>query len=114
MTTATLKLYVASVNSSASRTISVYAEPTTTWGKTSITWNNGPAAGSLLGSFVVSNTAGISYNFDVSSYVQAQRAAGIKQVSFVLINNGAADSKGDVSFASREASTGKPTLTIQP
>ncbi len=112
--TATLRLYVSGVNTSATRTITVYAEPTTTWGETSITWNNAPAAGTQLGTFSVSNTAGLWYSFDVSSYVQTQRANGVKQVSFVLINNGPADSKGDVSFASKEASTGQPQLVIQP
>jgi hypothetical protein len=112
--TATLKLYAAFVNTAATRTISVYAVPTTTWGETTLTWNNAPAAGALLGSFAVSNTAGVWYSFDVSSYVQSQKNLGNDTVSFLLINDGAFSSTNDVQFATKEAATGQPQLVITP
>lgn len=111
---ATLGLYVASTGSTSSRTISVYAVPTTTWSETTITWNNAPAAGTLLGSFGVSNVAGVWYDFDVTSYVQSEKSAGRNTVSFLLINNGSFSSTNQVNFASKEAATGQPELAIMP
>ena len=111
---ATLKLYVSAIGTDATRTISVYAIPTTTWGETTLTWNNAPAAGTLLGSFNVSNSVGVSYNFNVTSYVQSEKSAGRNTISLLLINNGAFSGQSHVSFASREAATGQPGLTITP
>jgi len=113
VSSAVINLYVVGTGSTASRTITVYQEPTTSWLESTITWNNAPAAGTQIGSFNVSTTVGIYYNFDVTSYVQAQRAAGNKVVSFELINN-VTDVNGLVDFASREATTGQPGLTIAP
>jgi hypothetical protein len=113
VSSAVINLYVVSTGSSASRTITVYEEPTTSWLESTITWNNAPAAGTQIGSFNVSTTVGIYYNFDVTSYVQAQRTAGNKVVSFELINN-TTDVNGLVDFASKEATTGQPGLTCTP
>jgi hypothetical protein len=113
VSSAVINLYVVGTGSSATRTITVYEEPTTSWLESTITWNNAPAAGTQIGSFSVSTTTGIYYNFDVTSYVQAQRSAGNKVVSFELINN-TTDVNGLVDFASREATTGQPGLTCAP
>jgi len=113
VSSAVINLYVVDTGSTASRTITVYEEPTTSWLESTITWNNAPAAGTLIGTFNVSTAVGIYYNFDVTSYVQAQRAAGNNIVSFELIQN-TADVNGLVDFASREATTGQPGLTIAP
>ena len=111
---AALKLYAAAVGATASRTISVYAVPTTTWGETNLTWNNAPAGGALLGKFDVRNTAGVWYNVDVTSYVQSQKSAGNNTISLLLVNDGAFGSTNDVQFATKEAATGKPQLIIAP
>ena len=113
VSSAVIKLYVVGTGSTASRTITVYQQPTTSWLESTITWNNAPAAGTLIGTFNVSTTTGIYYNFDVTSYVQAQRAAGHNIVSFELIQN-TGDVNGLVDFASREATTGQPGLTLAP
>jgi len=113
VSSAVIKLYVVGTGSTASRTITVYQQPTTSWLESTITWNNAPAAGTLIGTFNVSTTTGIYYNFDVTSYVQAQRAAGHNIVSVELIQN-TDDVNGLVDFASREATTGQPGLTITP
>jgi hypothetical protein len=113
VSSAILNLYVVSTGSSATRTITVYEEPTTSWLESTITWNNASAAGTQIGSFNVSTTINTWYNFDVTSYVQAQRTAGNKVVSFELINN-TTDVNGLVDFASKEATTGQPGLTIAP
>ena len=112
---AALNLYAAAVNSDESRTISVYAvPPTTTWGETTLKWNNAPAGGALLGRFDVRNIAGVWYNVDVTSYVQSQKSAGNNTISFLLINDGEFGSTNNVQFATKEAATGKPQLTIAP
>jgi hypothetical protein len=113
VSSAVINLYVVNTGSTASRTITVYQQPTTSWLESSITWNNAPAAGTQIGTFNVSTATGIYYNFDVTSYVQAQRAAGNKVVSFELIQN-TGDVNGLVDFASREATTGQPGLTLKP
>jgi hypothetical protein len=113
VSSAVINLFVVGTGSTASRTISVYEQPTTSWLESTITWNNAPAAGTLIGGFNVSTTTGITYNFDVTSYVQAQRTAGNNVVSFELIQN-VTDVNGLVDFASREATTGQPGLTCAP
>jgi hypothetical protein len=113
VSSAVLNLYVVNTGSTASRTITVYQQPTTTWLESSITWNNAPAAGTLIGTFNVSTAINTWYSFDVTSYVQAQRAAGHNVVSLELIQN-TGDVNGLVDFASREATTGEPGLTIAP
>jgi hypothetical protein len=113
VSSAVINLYVVGTGSTASRTITVYQEPTTSWLESTITWNNAPAAGTQIGTFNVSTATGVWYNFDVTSYVQAQRTAGTKVVSFELINN-TTDVNGLVDFASREAAIGQPGLSITP
>jgi hypothetical protein len=113
VSSAVINLYVVNTGSTASRTITVYEQPTTTWLESTITWNNAPASGTQIGTFNVSTAINTWYNFDVTSYVQAQRAAGHNIVSFELIQN-TADVNGLVDFASREATTGQPGLTITP
>jgi hypothetical protein len=113
LSSAVIKLYVVGTGTTASRTITVYQQPTTSWLESTITWNNAPAAGTQIGTFNVSTTTGIYYNFDVTSYVQAQRTAGNKVVSFELIQN-TSDVNGLVDFASKEATTGQPGLTCAP
>jgi len=112
---ATLKLYVSSVNTDPSRVVSVYGITDTTWGETSITYNNQPTeAGTFIRNDTISNTSGVWYSFDVTSYINSQLAAGHKRVSFRLINNGAVSSKGSVTFNSREASSNNPQLVFTP
>ena len=83
----------------------------TSWTETGITFNNKPAAGtSVLASNTIANTTPTMYTFDVTAYVKAQLAAGIKTVSFVLKNP--SNSSPFVVFNSKEAGSNAPTLTI--
>jgi hypothetical protein len=113
VSSAVINLYVVGTGSTASRTITVYQQPTTSWLESTITWNNASAAGTLIGSFNVSTAVGVWYAFDVTSYVQAQRTAGHNIVSVELIQN-TGDVNGLVDFASREATVGQPILSIAP
>jgi len=107
---AKLRLYAGAVNTAPSRTISVYGT-TKTWSETGLTWNNAPAGATLIGSFNAGNTAGAWYEVDVTGYVNSNMSD--KQVSFLLVNEGAFSSTGDVQFNSREASVQPPELVIE-
>jgi photosystem II stability/assembly factor-like uncharacterized protein len=112
---AKLKLYVSTVNTAASRIVSVYGITDNTWGETTITYSNQPTeAGTLIGNDTISNVSGLWYQLDITSYINSQLAAGNKIVSLRLINNGAASSNGDVTFNSREASSNNPQLVFTP
>ncbi len=52
------------------------------------------------------------YEWDVTAYLQQERAAGRAVVSLVLKDEDT--SSADVSFRSREASSNKPVLVITP
>lgn len=108
---ATLRLYVNSVNTDTVRTIKVYGISDESWSETEISWNNAPAVSILVNSVDVSNVFGVWAEIDVTSYVRSR--ASDKTVSFLLINEGTASAKGDVTFASRENSSNKPELVIK-
>lgn len=110
LTTATLRFYVPGANTATSRVISVYGITDTTWGETSITWNNMPTVGTKLGTITVTNQVGVWYSFDVTSYIQSNLAA--KKVSFRLINEGTPGSTTDFSINSKEAASNRPQLII--
>jgi hypothetical protein len=110
---AQFKIYVSGVNASPSRIVSVYGIVDTAWGETTITYNNQPTeGGTFIGNDTISNTSGIWYTRDVTSYINSQLAAGHKKVSFRLINNGAASSTNDVTFSTREAAANNPQLVF--
>jgi endoglucanase len=93
--------------------LSVFAVADTTWGETSITYDNMPAMGTELGSVAVSSTRHSWKEIDVTSYVQAEKAAGRNQITLGL--SGSVDSFGYVQAFSREASAAnRPQLVIQP
>ncbi len=108
---AKLRVYVSAAGSQTSKTISVYGLTDETWGETTITWNNKPTAGTLLGTITMSNATGVWYEFNVTSYVNSQMADKI--VSFRLVNEGATTgTTTSVTMSSREASSNKPELVI--
>lgn len=107
---AKVKVYVPAVNTDASRTVKLYGTADESWSETGITWNNAPAGTTLIGSVVIGNTVGTWYEFDVTSYINSQMSD--KLVSFLLVKEGAASSKGDVSFNTKEAASNKPQLVL--
>jgi hypothetical protein len=93
----------------------VFSSTNLTWGESSITWNNKPAAGStVLASvpLVNSSTTARWYEWDLTAFLKAEKAAGHTAVTLVL--------KDDVSttaiatFRSRQASSNRPELWITP
>ena len=92
----------------------VFSSTNLTWGETSITWNNKPAAGSaILASvpLVNNSTAARWYEWDLTAFVQAEKAAGHTAVTLVLKNDVATP---NATFRSRQASSNRPELQITP
>jgi flagellar hook assembly protein FlgD len=100
----------ANLSGSGSVTAAAYSVATTTWTETGITWNNKPALGTSLASVSVSGTAYAWYEFDVTSYVQSEQAAGRNVVSFAL--HATTTSTRLISVKSREAASEKPELVV--
>jgi hypothetical protein len=83
----------------------------TSWGETTLTYNNRPAAGTtVLGSVTVNGTTAQWYEVDLTSHVQSQRAAGATTIAIALKNP--TDTLPYVTFRSRQSSTNPPELVI--
>ena len=65
--------------------IGLYPVASTTWSETGLTWSNKPAMGATaLATKSVTGLTGAWYEYDVTSYLRQQRAAGATAVSFAL------------------------------
>jgi Big-like domain-containing protein/IPT/TIG domain-containing protein/carboxypeptidase family protein/beta-propeller repeat-containing protein len=112
---ATVRLY-GSLSDTTSSNIpaSIYSGASTTWvesGNGSITWNNKPPSGATaLATSVISNNVPRWYEFDVTAYLKAEKAAGRSVVSLVVKNT--APSTAFASFNSREATSNQPQLIL--
>jgi hypothetical protein len=87
------------------------------WDELAVTWNNQPAVESpaALASIKVSGANGQYYEFDLTAFLQVERAAGRLVVSFRLIN-GAPTGNGGASYTSinsKEAASNQPQLIIE-
>ena len=92
--------------------VGVYAVSDITWGESTMSWNTQPAIGLKQGSSRIVGATGAWHEFDVSSYVQAQRNANATAVSFALKQDIPNDDT-PTSFDSKDG-TNKPELVIQP
>jgi hypothetical protein len=93
----------------------VYGAPNTTWGEPTLTWNNKPASGSTaLASVTMANsTAGRWYEWDITSYVRQEKAAGRHVITLVLKNT--TSSVSNATFSSKEAGAANaPRLAVAP
>ncbi len=107
---AKLRLYANSVGTTAGITVRAYRVSDDSWSETGITWNSKPARGTLESTTVVTN-AGVYYEFDLTSYVQAEKSAGQSVVSIVL--TGVNDENQHVNFSSRDNAANHPQLVIE-
>jgi thermitase len=90
---------------------SVYSVATTSWDEKTITWNGKPASGgTALDTETIIDTTARWYEWDVTSYVNAQRTAGNTVVSFVMKNDNS--SIAVTRFNSREAGENMPRLEL--
>ena len=112
ITSAKLRLFGNLLSTDASSLpVGVFPVASTTWTENGITFNNAPpAGGSPLDTEVVTGTTGTWYEFDVTNYLQQQKAAGATAVSFEL--KATVTSEGFAGFNSDEAATNRPALVI--
>jgi hypothetical protein len=115
ITRATIRLYGSLSDATGSNVpAGIYSVATTTWvesGNGSITWNTKPASGaSPLATTVIGNNVPRWYEFDVTSYLQAEKTAGRNVVSLAIKNT--AQSSPFASFNSREATSNQPQLIL--
>ena len=91
--------------------VTVHAVPATTWSESALTWNTRPARASTpLATLTVKGTAKTRYEWDVTSYVRAERAAGRTAVGFVLL--GTVATSPYAGFSSRNAASNRPELAV--
>jgi len=94
---------------------SVFPSANTSWAEGQITWNDRPATGpTALASVTMDNasTASRWYEWDVTAYLQQEKAAGRHIVTLVLKN--AEPSTPYDTFISKEARSNRPELVLVP
>ncbi|MGB7157670.1 MAG: DNRLRE domain-containing protein [Tepidisphaeraceae bacterium] len=98
---------------SGDATLSVHPIADTAWGERSMTWNTRPLVeADAIDSETVSGTALKRYEWDVTSYVAAERAAGRNGLAFALVQEGSA--AGLSWFVASEGVTYGPALVLNP
>jgi hypothetical protein len=89
----------------------VYSVASSTWAETGLTWNNRPSGTSpALDTAIVANAVPSWHEWDVTSYLRAEKAAGRSTVSLVLRNT--VTSSPATVFNAREASSNDPELFV--
>lgn len=82
----------------------------TNWSGATMTWNNRPAADTVLGTFTVTSATNVDHEVDVTSWVAARRAEGATRVAFCVRQ--ATTSRTYALLNSREATSGRPELVV--
>src|SRR5207244_4012580 len=112
VSSAKLRLYGSFVyNTNSTSPVTAHQQPTNSWTETGITWNNKPAAGAAITTVNVSTNAQY-WEWDITSYVQAQKTGGATQISIQLQND--TGTPQSVTLNSREAPANKPQLVVTP
>ena len=92
--------------------VNIYAVTSPSWTESGLTWNNQPTAGTtVLTTATVTDNTSRYYEWDVTSYVNAERAAGRNTVGF-MVQVSAATSTSVPTFNSKEAASNQPSLTV--
>ena len=87
--------------------LKLYSVASDTWDESTLTWNNQPGPGALLGTINVSDVGPVS--FDLTSYVNAE-LAGDKTVSLVLLDDSGTNQM--LRIRSRSVEIDPPSLTL--
>lgn len=90
--------------------VSAYAVANTAWLESAITWNNKPAAGALLQTATVADSVARYYNWDITSYVQGEQAAGRPLISLALLAGTATSPR--ITWNSKETGSNPPQLVL--
>jgi hypothetical protein len=106
---AKLRLFGASVTTA--KLVGVYAVSDVAWGETTITFNNAPGIGAKQGSSQNVGTVAAYVEWDLQSYIQAQKAMGATAVSFE-VKQDVANNETPTSFNSDENASNKPQLVV--
>jgi endoglucanase len=108
---AKLRLYGAlSTASGGSVTTGVYVA-SNVWDENTVTWNTRPGIGpNPYVTTVLTGTINQWYEWDVTSYLQSEKANGINTVTFVIKNPSAATASA--IFNSDDASANQPQIVV--
>jgi hypothetical protein len=107
---AVLRMYGA-LSSSGTVPIRVLPVASTSWSETAMTWTNKPASGtSAIATNTVIGTASAWYEFDVTTYVRNELAAGRTAVAFALVSP--TSTSPYARLRSREAAANRPELLL--
>jgi hypothetical protein len=112
ITSATLRLFGRLSNtSSVNVPTGVYSCSDTTWSESGLTYDTRPASGTTaLATATITDDVGRWYEWDLTAYLQAEKAAGHDLVTLVLKNPVA--SLNATLFNSDEATDNRPELVI--
>ena len=105
---AVLKVYCNALPNGSPAPVKAYSVTDDSWTESGITWNNKPAAITLLDTQSIIAT-GAWYSFNVTSFV-ASEYNGDKTVSLALLDNTQAVKLA--GFNSKENAANKPTLEV--
>ena len=107
-----LRLYGALSNTTATNVVAnIFTVAGTGWSETGITYNSIPAnSASAIASLTLIDTTTRFYEVDVTSYIQAEKAAGKSVVSFMIKAGSAVNP--NILFNSREAGNGPQLVVI--
>jgi hypothetical protein len=110
---AVLRLHGGLLSSGAAVSVQLYAVSSTIWTESGITYTNKPTAGaSAIGSASVDAVAQRWYEFDVTSYVMQQKAAGTSSVSFALKAGNVTDPQAALDSDEATAAADRPQLVV--
>lgn len=90
--------------------VDVSAVASTSWSETGITWNNRPALGTKLSTVRIPDAIARYYEFDITAYARAEKAAGRNTITLAVSNPSVTSAV--VGFNAREASSNRPELVI--
>ena len=108
----TLRLFGSASASSPAVNLSAFGVDDVAWGESTINWNNKPAlSGSALSTRTISGTADKTYEWDVTSHVQAALAAGDTFVTLAVQPATSSTANPTAEFDAREGAV-DPQLVV--
>jgi uncharacterized delta-60 repeat protein len=118
VTSVRLRIYAKLSDASLSNVPMIVQKVTdTTWDEFTMTWNNQPPTASpdALAQITVISDSGQYYEFDLTQFIQQERAAGRNVVSLRLINQSPTGNSGAffTSVNTKEAEANRPQLIIE-
>ena len=112
VTSAVLKVYGHLEDSrSTNIPVGVFSVANTSWTESGLTWNNKPATGTAaLTAVTITDSIARYYSWDITAYINNEKAAGRNAISLALINSSISTPR--IVFNSKETGTNAPQLVI--